>query len=249
MPFTLSPWDLVLLVVVTIMGTLLAYITDPNWKAFLFGLPFPFTIANLSLAEQIGPSHVLGMMVLLLFTNLVRWLHYAVKVPIVPAIALSVGACIGVGSILNRFVPRSPLIFWVVLGLTLSAGVLLLVLLPPREEPAHRSSLTVPIKIAAVAGVVVVIVALKQVLGGFMTMFPMVGTIAAYEGRYSLWTISRQIPILIITAGPMMAVMWMAQHSLHASIPLSLIAGWGTFLAVMTPVSIAQMRRAGAMRI
>jgi hypothetical protein len=37
---------------------------------------------------------VLGMVVFLLFTNLVRWLHYSAKVPIVPAIAFSVGVYI-----------------------------------------------------------------------------------------------------------------------------------------------------------
>ncbi len=104
-----------------------------------------------------------------------------------------------------------------------------------------------PVKIAAIAGVVAVIVVLKQVLGGFMTMFPMVGTIAAYEARHSLWTIGRQIPILIVTAGPMMAVMWVAQHCLQASIPLSLAAGWVVFLAIMIPLSIAQMRGADAL--
>jgi hypothetical protein len=100
----------------------------------------------------------------------------------------------------------------------------------------------VAVKIAAVAGVVAVIVVLKRTLGGFMTMFPMVGTIAAYEARHSLWTIGRQIPILMATAGPMMAMMWVAQYGLHASIPISLAAGWVVFLAVMTPVTIAQMR-------
>jgi len=243
----LSPWDLALLVVVTIMGTLLAYINDPKWKAFLLGLPFPFTIANLSLAQQVGPSHVLGMVVLLLFTNLVRWLHYSGKVPIVPAIALSVGVYIGAGSLLNWLVPSSAAVFWIAFGLTLCAGILLLVLLPHRRETAHRSPLPVPVKIAAIAGVVAVIVVLKQVLGGFMTMFPMVGTIAAYEARHSLWTIGRQIPILIVTAGPMMAVMWVAQHCLQASIPLSLAAGWVVFLAIMIPLSIAQMRGADAL--
>jgi hypothetical protein len=77
-------------------------------------------------------------------------------------------------------------------------------------------------------------------------MFPMVGTIAVYEARRSLWTISRQIPILIVTAGPMMAAMWLVQHFFHASIPLSLLAGWGVFLSIMAPVTLAQMRGARA---
>ena len=236
-----------LLVVVTIMGTLLAYVPDPKWKAFLLGLPFPFTVANLSLSAPVGPSHVLGMLVLLLFTHMVRWLHYSARIPIIPAIAISVAVYIGTGSLLNSLLPRGTAVFWAAWGLTVSTGVLLLVLLPPRQEQAHRSPLPVPVKVAAIAGVVALLVALKQVLGGFMTMFPMVGTIAAYEARHSLWTIGRQIPIFIVCAGPMMAVMWVAQQVLHASIPLSLAMGWGAFLAVMVPVSISQMRGADAL--
>lgn len=241
---SLSPWDFALLAVVTIMGTTLAYVGDPKWKAFLLGLPFPFTLANLSLGEQVGPSHVLGMALLLLFTNMVRWLHDDMKIPIVAAIAASAAAYLAAAVLLNRIVSRSPLEFWLVFALTLSAGVLLLVLLPHRQEPAYRSPLPVLVKIAAIAGVIAVIVLLKRALGGFMTMFPMVGTIAAYEARRSLWTISRQIPILIVTAGPMMAAMWVAQQAFHASIPVSLAAGWAVFIAVMTPVTIMQMRQA-----
>jgi len=88
MPVAFSPWDLALLAVVTAMGTLLAYLSDPRWKAFLLSLPFPFTLANLSLGEPIGPSHALGLWSLLLFVHLVRWLHYGLRLPILAAIAL-----------------------------------------------------------------------------------------------------------------------------------------------------------------
>jgi len=229
------------------MGTLLAYIPNPKWKAFLLGFPFPFTIANLSLNERIGPSHVLGLGMLLLFVNLVRWLHYVLRVPILLAIALSAGTYLVLGSLLNRLVPKGSLEFWISLGTVMAAGVLLLAILPQRREPAHRSPLPAPVKMAAIAGVIALIVLLKRVLGGFMTMFPMVGTVAAYEARHSLWTISRQIPIIIVEVCPMMAVMWLAQNCLHASIPLSLVAGWIAFLAIMIPITVHQMReRPGA---
>jgi hypothetical protein len=203
-------------------------------------------MANLSLGEQVGPGHVMGMAALLLFTNMVRWLHDWRKIPIVASIALSAGAYLAAAVLLNRLVSTSPLEFWLIFALTFSAGVILLALLPHRREQAHRSPMPVLAKIAAIAGVIAAIVLLKRVLGGFMTMFPMVGTIAAYEARRSLWTISRQIPILIVTAGPMMAAMWVAQQMLHASIPASLGAGWAIFIAVMAPVTILQMRQANA---
>ena len=105
MPFGFSPWDLALLAVVTAMGTLLAYLPDPRWKALLMSLPFPFTLANLSLGEKVGPSHALGLFLLVLFAHLVRWLHRGLRLPIVAAIAISAGVYLGSAAPLNRFVP------------------------------------------------------------------------------------------------------------------------------------------------
>ncbi len=242
--FVLSPWDVALVVVATTMGVLLAYIPNPRWKAFLIGLPLPFTLANLALNSPIGASHVLGMAVLLLFMNLVRWLYKGLKAPIVLAVVVSALVYLALGLLLNRLVPKGPFAFWISLILVMAAGAVLVSVLPQRREPAHRSSLPVPAKIVALAAIIGVIVALKQVLGGFMTMFPMVSTVAAYEARHSLWTMGRQIPILIVEMAPMMAVMRLAQTLLHASILLSLAAGWLAFLAVMLPVTVVQMRRA-----
>jgi hypothetical protein len=242
MAIRFSPWDLALLGAVTAMGTLLAYIPDPRWKAFVLGLPIPFTLANLSLAQPVGPSHALGMGALLLFMNLVRWLHNGARLPIVAAIVLSEACYLGLAALLNGLVPRTQLAFWLCLGGVIAGGGAFLTLAPARQEPSARSPLPVAVKIVAIAGVISVIILLKQVLGGFMTMFPMVGTIAVYEGRRSLWTIGRQIPILMITAGPMMGAMWIAQQILGASVPLSLLAGWAVFLAVFVPVSLHHMR-------
>ena len=243
MTISISPWDPVLVLVVTAMGTLLAYVPDPRWKAFLLGLPFPFTIANLSLGQSIGPGHVLGVAVLLLFVNLVRVLHHRLRLAIIPSIAVSACAYLALAVVLNRIVPKGAVSFWGSLLLVMSLGILLVALVEPRRESAHRSPLPLGLKVAAIAAVVIGIVMLKQVLGGFMTMFPMVSTIAAYESRHSLWTLSRQVPFFILEVTPMLAVMWLAQHLFKTGIPLSLAAGWVAFLAVMVPVTITQMRR------
>jgi len=242
--FVFSPWDLALLAVVTAMGTLLAYLPDPRWKAFLLSLPFPFTLANLSLGQQMGPSHALGLWTFLLFVHLVRWLHYGLRLPILPAIAIPAGLNLVLGVVLNRLVPDLPGVFWVLLGAAIAAGAVLLLALPHRQEPAHRSPLPVVVKFTAIAAVVAVLVLLKKVLGGFMTVFPMVATIAAYESRHSLWTLGRQVPVVMVTMGPMMAAMWLLQRSAGASVPISLLGGWAVFLALLVPVTLAQLRRA-----
>jgi hypothetical protein len=128
----------------------------------------------------------------------------------------------------------------------MGAGAALLLTLPSRQEPAHRSPLPVGVKLAAIAAVVAGLVLLKKVLGGFMTMFPMVATIAAYEARHSLWTLGRQVPVVMVTMGPMMAAMWLLQRAAGVSVPLSLLGGWVIFLAILVPVTLAQLRKAKA---
>jgi hypothetical protein len=239
----LSFWDLALLVAVTAMGTLLAYVPDARWKAFIVGLPIPFTIATLSLGLPIGPSHALGLVGLLLFVNLVRWLHYGARLPIVPAILVSDCAYLALALLINRSLPDSAPAFWASVAAVVSAGALLLLFLPEVAEAASRSPLRPAVKVAAIFAVILVIVLLKRALRGFMTLFPMVTTVAAYEARKSLHTLGRQIPVVMVTIGPMTAAMWLAQRLLHASVPLSLLAGWAAFLAVLVPMTMLRMRR------
>jgi hypothetical protein len=228
---------------VTAIGTFMAYIPSARWKAFLVSTPVPFTIANLSLGAQVGTSHALGLGVLLLFTHLVRWLHHDVRLPAVPAIVVSVAVYVGLGMLLNAIVPKTPLAFWLSLASVVGLGVLLLLLLPHRMEPAYRSRLPVPLKLAAVGAIVALLVVLKNLLGGFMPVFPMVGTVAAYEARHSLWTVGRQVLVTMITIGPMIGLMWLLQHLAGVSMATALAAGWVLFLAILVPVTLAQSRR------
>jgi hypothetical protein len=175
--------------------------------------------------------------------NLVRVLHVRQKLSIVASIGISVGAYLALAVLLDRLVPKSAAAFCLALVPVTALGFVVLTLQPRRSEGAYRSLLPLGGKIAAIAAVVVCVVLLKQVLGGFMTMFPLVSTIAAYEARHSLWTMSRQVPIFILEMVPMLATMWLAQNLLKVGIPLSLAIGWAAFLAVMVPVNFAQMRR------
>lgn len=243
MRLTLSIWDLALLLVVTAIGTLMAYIPSARWKAFLTSTPLPFTVASLSLGGPVGPSHVLGLVALLLFAHLVRWLHQDARLPVVPAIVVSAAVYVGLGLLLNAVVPKTPLAFWLCLAGEVGLGVLLLQVLPHRSEPAYRSTLPVPLKLAAIAAVVGLLVVLKNLLGGFMPVFPMVGTVAAYEARHSLWTVSRQVLVTMITVGPMIGLMWLLQYFAGASIAAALAAGWVLFFAILIPVTLAQSRR------
>jgi hypothetical protein len=44
------------------MGTAVAYLHHPKWKALVLSLPIPFTLANLSLAQDVNATHVVGLL-------------------------------------------------------------------------------------------------------------------------------------------------------------------------------------------
>lgn len=235
--------DLALILGVSLQTTLLAFVHSPGWKAFLYSFPIPFTLANLSLGEPVSVTHAAGMLNLILYLNMVRWLHKGLRMHIVPAIALSAGLYIAVGAGLKVLLPDSGLVFWITVGASAAVAVVLLFALPHRDEEGHRSELPVPVKAAAVTGVIVVIVALKRILGGFMTTFPMVGVVGAYESRKSLWTLARQGPVLVLSLVAMMTIMRLLQAYAGWSVALSLTAGWFGWLAVSVPVTLTRLRR------
>lgn len=242
MSIALSVWDFVLLAVATAMGTAMAYIPSPRWKALVLSLPFPFTVASLSLGAPVGAGHSLGLVVLLVYTHLVRWLHYGLKLPIVAAIAASALTYVGLGIALNRVVPQTPFAFWLFLASALALGLLAAALLAHREEPAHRSPLPVAVKVLTIAAVVAMLVLLKRALGGFMTIFPLVGIVGAYEARKSLRTLGRQISVNMVTLAPMVGLMWVLQQHTGASVAASLAAGWVLLLCLLVPLILIQNR-------
>ena len=91
---TIGVWDLVLVVVVSIQATILAYLHHPLWKGFMLLLPMPFTVAFLALGRPVDATNILGLVTLLIYTHGVRLLHDQMGVPIVPAIVLAAGAIV-----------------------------------------------------------------------------------------------------------------------------------------------------------
>ena len=194
----LGMWDIILIVGVSTQATVMAYTFEPKWKALLYSLPIPFTLASMSLGEPIGVTHVAGLLVLLGFFHLVRLLHQVRKWPILVSIVLGAACYATAGAGLAEIFPRGPLSFWVAVLVTGIVGMTLFLATPHRPEPGHRSPLPVWIKLPTIMIVIGCLVAVKQHLRGFMPMFPMMGVITAYEGRHSLWTITFQLPFLFL---------------------------------------------------
>jgi hypothetical protein len=227
----LGPWDAVLLVVVSVMGTVIAYVHDPKKKALILALPIPFTVATLAVGRGVDSTNVSGLVLLLAFTHGVRFLHVKLRVPIVASIVISaVGYCV-VGAGLARVLPVSDAAFWWAAAVTVVVAVLFHIILPACTEPGYRSPLPVWVKFPMIVGVVLFLIAIKRLMHGFVTVFPMVGVIAAYEARYSLWTNARIIPISMLTLVPLMIVCRLTQSRIGLGPALAL--GWIVFLITL----------------
>ncbi|MCC7492627.1 MAG: hypothetical protein IT204_09785 [Fimbriimonadaceae bacterium] len=237
-----GPPDLVMIAAVSAQVTVLAYVREPRHKAAVFSLPIPFTTAALALGRPVGPTNVQGLLVLYLYAATVRRLHSDWGWPIVCAIVLGDLLYLVVGASLASLMPDTDLVFWLSCLVTLLWGAWLLYRLPPRQEQAYRSPLPVVLKLPILAGIITGLVLLKNTLGGFMTLFPMVGTIGAYEARHSLWTLTRQFPVVLLTITPLLIACRLTQQQL--GLGGAIAVGWLAFAAVFIPLTIADWRRA-----
>ena len=138
------------------------------------------------------------------------------------------------GATLARVLPRTDAAFWTAAALVFSIAVSLHLILPHRTEPGHRTPLPLWTKLPVVAMVILTIVLLKNVLHGFMPLFPMVGVIAVYEARHSLWTICRQVPAILTAFVPMMVTVRLTQATI--GLGRGLLVGWCVLLCILVPL-------------
>jgi hypothetical protein len=228
-------WDILLVFVVSVQATVLAYVHNPKGKALLYSLPLPFTIATLAVGSPVGITHALGLPMVFLYTNGVRWIHVNGRVPIVPSIALAVlGFCL-IAKFLVCVAPPGPIAFWAVLAAVFIFAVTLYFTMPFREEKGHRSPLPIPLKFVIVSCVIMGLIIIKYHLQGFVTAFPMVGIVAAYEARHCLWTLGRQVPIMMMAMVPLLATCRLTQDRL--GLGGALAVSWVVFLMVLIPLA------------
>ncbi len=233
-----GPWDYALLIATTLQVALVAYLYEPRWKAMAMSLPVPFTLASLAAlsvgAGYVDASNIFGLVLLLLFTNVVRWLHYGLKAPIVPSIALAtVGYCTAAWAMASR-IPRDDLTFYISTGMIAVLAAVLLLNTPHVTEPGHRTPLPAYIKLPGIALLVICMIVSKGLLRNFITTYPMVTTFAAYEARHSLRTLCRQVPLLILVLMPMLSVIRALQG--HIGLGAALVLGWIVFLLILLPI-------------
>lgn len=213
--------------VVTTMAVAVAYLRQPRWKALILIFPIPFTLATLAVGRPVDASNAMGLIALLIFTHSVRFLHQRWQFPIIVAIAASTALYLLLAWSMEQAIPKNEVFFWLACAMVLAVALSTHYIFGHRHEPPHRSPLPVYLKASLVALVVVGLVLVKKSLGGFVTTFPMVGLIAAYETRKSLGTTCRAIPVTMFLVTPMLVVIRLMQPTW--GLGLSLLAAWGVF--------------------
>jgi hypothetical protein len=227
-------FDLALLATVALQATSMAYLRAPRLKALVLCLPLPFTLVSLSLGRPVDVTNLLGVIAIIAYVHLVRILHQGAGIAIVPVIVAGVAAYCGLGWLLLWLTPVTDRAFWALGTLLLAAGASLHRHQATRSEPGHRTPLPVWLKLPLVLLVVSLLLVVKESLQGVATMFPMVSVPGAYEARHSLWTMSRQMPVFVLTVVPLMMVARLAQP--HVGIVGGLALGWLAFLALLVPL-------------
>ncbi len=229
-------WDLSLLVLVSIQATALAYVRTAGARAFITALPVPFTLAALAIGRPVDASNVAAVVLLLFYALAVRVLHKGAGIPIIPAIVLSAAGYGMAGAFLKSVILTGDLAFWPACVLSLGITAALRRWMPRPDEPDRHHPLPPWLKFPAVAAVIFGLILLKRVLGGFMTMFPMVGVFAAYEGRYRLDAFCRAFDAFAMAIVPFMAAARILQPRI--GLAPALAAGW----LVHIPVLLFQLR-------
>jgi hypothetical protein len=224
-------WDFALLLLVSAQATALAYVRTAGARAFLTALPVPFTLAALSVGRPVDASNVAAVVLLLFYALAVRALHKGAGIPIIPAIVLSAAAYGTAGAFLKSVIPSGDLVFWPACILALSVAAAMRRWMPRTNEPDRHHPLPPWLKFPAVAAVIFALILLKRVLGGFMTMFPMVGVFAAYEGRYRLDAFSRAFDAFALAIVPFMAAARILQPRI--GLAPALVAGWLVHIPVL----------------
>ncbi|MDA0337384.1 MAG: extracellular solute-binding protein [bacterium] len=237
----IGPWDLVLILVVSVQATVVAYVAAPRVKSIFLTLPLPFTAVALAVGLPLDAANVLSLLLLLGYMHGVRLLHDRLGLPILAAIPLSLAGYCVAGWLAVGIVPSGPVMFWSSAAGMLFLGAFLFWRNAPRAERTHRTRLPVWQKLPAVLAVVLLLVVVKQELRGFATLFPLVSVVGAYEARYCLWTLSLTVPLLMLTLVPLMAVAYLAQD--FVGLPGGLALGWLMFLLLLIPLIRWQWRR------
>lgn len=241
--FNFSFYDWLLVFMVTALGTLSAYLKDPQLKAVTATIPIPFGFAYIAVGLPIGAANAISGFMCMLYANLVRLLHYKFKIPIVPSIIIGLASFVAMGTFLMPLVPDNEPFFIGVCAFDFIVGLIMFQKQKYSNGVKYKTPLPIYIKMPAIACVVSGLMFIKRFMGGFCTSFPMMNSIVSYESRFSLKDQCRQLPLFLI-AGPFMFLeMHFIETRLEWNHWIVLLCGYILFTFIYVPLNKELKRR------
>ena len=241
--FHFSFYDWLLVFMVTALGTLSAYLKDPQLKAVTATIPIPCGFAYIAVGLPMGTANAISGFMCLLYVHIVRILHYKVKVPIVPSINAGLAVFVALGTFLMPRIPDTEASFIGACAFDFIVGIIFFQKQSYKSGVRYKTPLPVYIKAPAIAAVVSGLMLIKRLMGGFCTSFPMMNSIVSYESRYSLGDQCRQLPLFLI-AGPVMFVeMRYLEIGLGLNHWIVLLCGYILFATIYWPLNKELKRR------
>lgn len=235
--FNFSLYDWLLVFAVTALGTLSAYLKDPQLKAVTATIPIPFGFAYIAVGLPIGTANVISGFLCLLYVHVVRLLHYKVKIPIVISIIIGLALFVLAGTFLMPIVPNTEVWFLAACAFDFILGIILFQKQSYKAGVRYKTPLPIYIKAPVIACVVSSLMVIKRLMGGFCTSFPMMNSIVSYESRFSLGDQCRQLPLFLI-AGPFMFIlMRYLETLLNLNHWLVLLAGYILYTLIYWPLN------------
>ena len=232
--FNFSFYDWLLIFMVTALGTLSAYLKDPQLKAVTATIPIPCGFAYIAVGLPMGAANAISGFMCLLYVHIVR---------VLPSIIAGLAFFVALGTFLMPRIPDSEPVFIGVCIFDLIVGIVLFQTQDYKAGVRYKTPLPVYIKAPAIAGVVGGLMLIKRLMGGFCTSFPMMNSIVSYESRYSLGDQCRQLPLFLI-AGPFMFVeMHFIETRLGWNHWIVLLCGYVLFAAIYWPLNQELKRR------
>lgn len=241
--FHFSGYDWLLIFMVTALGTLSAYLKDPQLKAVTATIPIPCGFAYIAVGLPMGTENAVSGFMCMLYVHIVRILHYKVKVPIVPSIIAGLAFFVALGTFLHSRIPEGEAYFIGACVFDFVIGVIFFQKQKYKSGVRYKTPLPIYIKAPAIAGVVSGLMLIKRLMGGFCTSFPMMNSIVSYESRFSLGDQCRQLPLFLI-AGPFMFItMRYVEIGFGLNHWLVLLIGYIVFALIYWPLNKELKRR------
>ena len=241
--FHFSLYDWLLVFMVTALGTLSAYLKDPQLKAVTATIPIPCGFAYIAVGLPMGTENAVFGFMCMLYVHIVRILHYKVKVPIVPSIIAGLAFFVALGTFLHSRIPEGEAYFIGACVFDFIIGVIFFQKQKYKSGVRYKTPLPIYIKAPAIAGVVSGLMLIKRLMGGFCTSFPMMNSIVSYESRFSLGDQCRQLPLFLIAGPFMFATMRYVEIGFGLNHWIVLLIGYVVFATIYWPLNKELKRR------